>query len=306
MPNGGVKAMSETREVETAAYSGWVMVVVLFLVLLVLGLWGYHAISNEVAHHAVRHVVSIVVWGLVTVVWFVLLFGFFTLQPNMGAVLILFGKYRGTVRVSGFHWANPLLIKEKVSLRARNLAGDTLKVNDSRGNPIEISLVVVWRVTDTARAMFDVDEYEDYVRVQSEAALRHLAMAYPYDTFEGDTLSLRGSVDEISVALQKEVQERVSQAGVFVQEARISHLAYAPEIASAMLQRQQADAIVAARQRIVEGAVGMVEMALDKLQDHKTVDLDEERKAAMVSNLLVVLCGRGEPQPVVNTGTLYT
>ncbi len=242
---------------------------------------------------------------LALIFWFVLMFGFFTLQPNMAAVLILFGKYVGTVDQSGFHWANPLLTKKKVSLRAHNLAGETLKVNDSRGNPIEISLVVVWRVTNTAKAAFDVEDYEDYIRVQSESALRHLAMAYPYDTFENETLSLRGSVDEISVALEKEVQERAANAGIEVQEARISHLAYASEIAGAMLQRQQADAIVAARQRIVEGAVGMVEMALEKLEAHQTVTLDEERKAAMVSNLLVVLCGEKAAQPIVNAGTLY-
>ncbi len=302
-----VKTRTETQEVPRATYNGWLMVFLLFLIIPpALGYWGYSGISSEVAHHAPRYVVYIVAWGVVTLIWFVLLFGFFTLQPNMSAVLILFGKYTGTVLTSGFHWANPLLIKNKVSLRAHNLAGETLKVNDSRGNPIDISLVVVWRVTNTAKAVFDVEEYEDYVHVQSEAALRHMAMSYPYDTFEGDTLSLRGSLDEVSTTLQTEVQERVVRAGVFVEEARISHLAYAPEIAGAMLQRQQAEAIVAARVRIVEGAVSMVEMALDKLEKHKTIALDEERKAAMVSNLLVVLCGRGEAQPIVNTGTLYT
>ena len=178
-------------------------------------------------------------------------------------------------------------------------------MNDLRGNPIEIAVVVVWRVTDTAQAVFDVEDFVDYITVQSESALRHLAMAYSYDTFEGDELSLRGSVDEVSEALEKEVQNRVSRAGILIEEARISHLAYAPEIAGAMLQRQQAEAIVAARTRIVDGAVGMVEMALDKLEQHKTVDLDEERKAAMVSNLLVVLCGEKAAHPVINAGTLY-
>jgi regulator of protease activity HflC (stomatin/prohibitin superfamily) len=288
------------------------MVIVLIAVGAALGYAGYAVIRAVAlpepasALSMTVKVISIVVWGLLTAVWSVCLFGFFTLQPNMAAVLILFGKYTGTAQSSGFHWANPLLLKKKVSVRARNLNGEKLKVNDLRGNPIEIALVVVWRVTDTARAVFDVDEFEDYVRVQSEAALRHLAMAYSYDTFEGDTLSLRGSVDEVSEALQKEVQERVARAGVLVEEARISHLAYAPEIAGAMLQRQQAEAIVAARSRIVEGAVSMVEMALERLEEHKTVELDGERKAAMVSNLLVVLCGRGEAQPIVNTGTLYT
>jgi regulator of protease activity HflC (stomatin/prohibitin superfamily) len=211
----------------------------------------------------------------------VLWFGFFTLQPNIAAVLTLFGKYKGTVHESGFHWANPFFGKHKVSLRAHNLNSEKLKVNDLRGSPIEIALVMV-------------------------AALRHLAMSYPYDIFEGDVLSLRGSVDEVSQTLQKEVQARVSRAGVLVEEARISHLAYAPEIANAMLQRQQADAIVAARSRIVDGAVGMVEMALAKLSEHKVIDMDDERKAAMVSNLLVVLCGHEQAHPVVNTGTLYT
>lgn len=191
-------------------------------------------------------------------------------------------------------------------MRAHNLNGEKLKVNDLRGNPIEIAVVVVWRVMDTAQAVFDVEDFEDYITVQSEAALRHLAMAYPYDTFDGEELTLRGSVDEVSTGLEKEVQERVARAGILVEEARISHLAYAPEIAGAMLQRQQAEAVVAARQRIVDGAVGMVEMALDRLEQHKTIDLDEERKAAMVSNLLVVLCGDKAVHPVINTGTLYT
>jgi len=289
----------ETRELRTTTFSGWAMLGVLFVVGLLLGYAGYRLIR-------VQHVVGIVTWALVTLVWGLLLCGFFTLQPNIAAVLILFGKYRGTDRTSGFRWANPLLLKKKVSLRAHNLNGEKLKVNDLRGNPIEIALVVVWRVTDTAKAVFDVEHYQDYVTVQSESALRHLTMAYPYDTFEGEELSLRGSVDEVSEALQQEVQKRVTRAGIEIEEARISHLAYAPEIAGAMLQRQQAEAIVAARQRIVEGAVGMVEMALEKLEEHKTIDLDPERKAAMVSNLLVVLCGDKAVHPVVNAGTLYT
>jgi len=297
----------ETREVKTAAFNGWAAIVVLIITGVWLAYWGYAAIRNVSVLHArdFVSVMNIVVWGVATLVWFVLWFGFFTLQPNLSAVLILFGKYTGTVDASGFHWANPLLIKKKVSRRSHNLNGDKLKVNDQRGNPIEIAVVVVWQVTNTAKAVFDVEDFQDYVSVQSEAALRHLAMGYSYDTFEGDTLSLRGSTDEVSAALQKELAERVAKAGVLVEEARISHLAYAPEIAGAMLQRQQAEAIVAARTRIVDGAVGMVEMALAKLQEHKTIDLDDERKAAMVSNLLVVLCGQGHAQPVVNTGTLY-
>jgi regulator of protease activity HflC (stomatin/prohibitin superfamily) len=288
----------ETREIKTTTQSGWVLLAVLVAAGLALGYLGWVAIRAV-------HVWGIVFWGLAVLTWFVLLFGFYTLQPNVSAVLILFGRYKGTDGTSGFRWANPLLIKKKVSLRAHNLNGERLKVNDLRGNPIEIALVVVWRVTDTAKAVFDVEDYRDYVTVQSESALRHLAMSYSYDTFDTDELTLRGSMDEVSDALQKEVQERVARAGIEVEEARIAHLAYAPEIAGAMLQRQQADAIVAARQRIVEGAVGMVEMALEHLEQHKTVDLDEERKAAMISNLLVVLCGDKAVHPVVNAGTLY-
>lgn len=289
----------ETRESKRSALNGWLVVSVLFGAALGLGYFGYWSIREQA-------VVFIVAWAVLTLIWLFLCFGFFTLQPNMCAVMILFGRYKGTVKQSGFHWANPLIIKKKVSIRAHNLNGQKLKVNDSRGNPIEIALVVVWSVVDTARAVFDVEDFVDYVMVQSEAALRHLAMSYPYDTFEGDTLSLRGSVDEVSAGLQQEVQERVERAGVKIEEARIAHLAYAQEIAGAMLQRQQAEAIVAARQKIVDGAVGMVEMALSKLEEHNTVELDEERKASMISNLLVVLCGQGHATPVVNTGTLYS
>ncbi len=296
----------KTHEIDRKPSNGWAVLVALFLAVLPLGAYGPWAILNVIEHGpSVLSILYIVPWGLAVAVWFVLCFGFFTLQPNMSAVLILFGKYTGTAKTSGFKWANPLYMKKKVSMRAHNLNGQKLKVNDLRGNPIEIAVVVVWRVTDTAKAVFDVEDFDDYVSVQSEAALRHLAMAYSYDTFEGETLSLRGSVDEVSGALQKELEERVAKAGVFVEEARISHLAYAPEIAGAMLQRQQAEAVVAARARIVEGAVGMVEMALAKLEEHKTIDMDEERKAAMVSNLLVVLCGQEHAQPIVNAGTLY-
>ncbi len=289
----------QTQEKESRPLGGWLM-----LSLLVAAVLGFGAYNYWIAIPT-RSPWLIGSGGLPLALWIFLMCGFFTLQPNMAAVLVLFGKYTGTVQKSGFHWANPLLIKNKVSQRAHNLNGDKLKVNDLRGNPIEIAVVVVWRVTDTAKAIFDVEDFKDFVNVQSEAALRHVAMAYPYDIFEGDTISLRGNVDEISEALQKEVQDRVAQAGVLVEEARISHLAYAPEIAGAMLQRQQAEAIVAARTKIVEGAVGMVELALRKLEEHKTVDLDEERKAAMVSNLLVVLCGHSNAQPIINTGTLY-
>jgi regulator of protease activity HflC (stomatin/prohibitin superfamily) len=241
----------------------------------------------------------------------VLLFGHFTVQPNEAMVLLLFGAYRGTEIRSGFFWANPFLTKTRISRRARNFDGDKLKVNDKRGNPIEISAVVVWRVKDTAKAAFDVDDYAHFVRVQSESALRHLANDYAYDHGEetddsSGEFTLRSSTEEVSEALKTELSHRLAKAGVEVEEARLNHLAYAPEIASAMLRRQQAEAIIAARTKIVHGAVSMVEMAIDGLESHQVVKLDEERKAAMVSNLLVVLCSDSDAQPVVNTGSLYT
>lgn len=232
--------------------------------------------------------------------------GFFTLQPNEAAVLILFGAYRGTVLNSGFFFTNPFNRKLKISLRARNLNGEKLKVNEKRGNPIEIAAVVVWRVHDTAQALFDVDNYENYVKIQSESAVRHVASSYAYDDGEPDEITLRGGADKVSDALTVELQERLAKAGVHVEEARLTHLAYAPEIAQAMLRRQQAEAVIAARQKIVQGAVSMVEMALNELSAKRVVNLDEERKAAMVSNLLVVLCGESEAHPVINTGTLYS
>ena len=233
--------------------------------------------------------------------------GFYTLQPNQAGALVLFGNYKGTVKENGFFWRNPFCAVKRISQRSRNLNGDKLKVNDKRGNPIEIAAVVVWMVADTAEALFEVDNYEEYVKIQSEAAIRHLANRYPYDSDEQEEIvSLRHGTDEVSEELKKELQERLSRAGVVVQEARISHLAYAPEIAGAMLRRQQAEAVISARKKIVEGAVSMVEMALIQLKDKNVVDLDEERKAAMVSNLLVVLCGEESAKPIVNTGTLYT
>ncbi len=231
--------------------------------------------------------------------------GLFTVQPNQAAVLILFGTYVGTVRQSGWWWTNPFNTRKRISLRVRSLNGRTIKVNDHAGNPVEIAAVVVWRVLETAQATFDVENYEDFVPVQSETAVRHLASAYPYDEPDHDAISLRGSTDKVSEFLRAELQERLRTAGVEVIEARLSHLAYAPEIAGAMLQRQQAAAIIAARQRIVDGAVGMVEMALERLSKNRIVDLDEERKAAMVSNLLVVLCGERAATPVLNAGTLH-
>ena len=231
--------------------------------------------------------------------------GLFMVNPNEGRVLQLFGNYVGTARTPGLRWANPFLTKRAVSLRVRNFESSHLKVNDSDGNPIEIACVVVWKVVDTAEAVFEVDDYEHYVRVQAEAALRNLATSYPYDAHDDQHTSLRGHTTAVADHLKREVQERLAKAGVQVIEARISHLAYAPEIAAAMLQRQQAGAIIAARQRIVEGAVGMVEMALHQLSEKSLVTLDDERRAAMVSNLLVVLCGERGAQPIVNTGTIY-
>jgi regulator of protease activity HflC (stomatin/prohibitin superfamily) len=234
-----------------------------------------------------------------------LLCGVFIVNPNEGRVLQFFGDYAGTVKTPGLRWANPLFTKKRISLRVRNFESARLKVNDHEGNPIEIAAVVVWRVVDTAEAVFQVDDYQNFVKVQSESAVRNMATSYNYDSHQEGEMSLRGNTLEVADHLKKEIQDRLAQAGVEVMEARISHLAYAPEIAQAMLQRQQAGAIIAARQRIVEGAVGMVEMALDMLSKREILDLDHERRAAMVSNLLVVLCGERSVQPVVNTGTIY-
>ena len=246
--------------------------------------------------------------GIATTVAVLLFVGLFVVNPNDSRVLVLFGTYKGTVKKNGFCWANPFFLKRSITLRARNLNGQKLKVNDKNGNPIEIAAVVVWQVDDTYRAAFDVDDYENYVIIQSEAAVRHLAGSYPYDSFEDEpeqVLTLRGGTDKVAQVLESELGDRFHRAGVHVIEARISHLAYAPEIAEAMLRRQQATAVVAARFQIVNGAVSMVEMALDKLAERNIVQLDEERKAAMVSNLLVVLCSEVSASPVVNAGTLY-
>jgi len=305
--------------------NGWIM---LFLLIAILAA---NIVGCVLTHPegllAIAAVVIFVAVGILST-------GFFTLQPNEARVLVLFGAYKGTVRTSGFHWANPFYSngrtqqalleaglngakssilsrgrrpgRNKISLRARTLNGERLKVNDKCGNPVEIAAVVVWRIQDTAQAFFDVDDYENYVPIQSESALRHLANLYNYDEGEGEGPSLRGNVDEVSAALQAELQERLAKAGVVVDEARLTHLAYAPEIAQVMLRRQQAEAVIAARKRIVEGAVSMVDMALRELASKHVVDLDDERRAAMVSNLMVVLCSESEVHPVVNTGTLYT
>ncbi len=231
--------------------------------------------------------------------------GFFMVQPNQGKVMTFFGSYVGTAKSNGLRWSIPFFKRKNISLRVRNFESNQMKVNDNHGNPIEIATVVVWSVDDTAEAMFEVDDYISFVNIQSESALRNMATSYPYDQHDGDEIALRSHPKEVSEALKIEIQERLEKAGVRVHEARISHLAYAPEIANAMLQRQQASAIIAARRLIVDGAVGMVEMALTQLSEKSIVELDDERKAAMVSNLLVVLCSDKSTQPVVNTGSLY-
>jgi regulator of protease activity HflC (stomatin/prohibitin superfamily) len=248
---------------------------------------------------------AIVVTALAVVVEAFLVAGVFVVNPNEGRVMQLFGDYVGTVKTAGLRWANPFYTKKRISLRVRNFESARLKVNDAEGNPIEIAAVVVWRVVDTAEAVFEVDDYQNFVKVQTEAAVRNLATRYKYDAHLEDELSLRGNTAEVADHLKTEIQDRLAKAGVDVLESRISHLAYAPEIAQAMLQRQQAGAIIAARQRIVEGAVGMVQMALDMLSSREILHLDNERRAAMVSNLLVVLCGERSTQPVINAGTIY-
>ena len=317
--------------------NGWAMLVLLIAALLAdIGLMVF-SIKDGVETTGEPHVGLLLFSALALPVLIILLTGLFTLQPNQARVLLLFGAYKGTVRTPGFHWGNPFysngpqqaaswranlvaakmgasstagqrpLGRNKISLRARTLNGDKLKVNDKRGNPIEIAAVVVWRVEDSAQAMFDVDNYENYVPIQSESALRHLASLYAYDHSEEDTeITLRSNVDDVSKSLRDELQERLAKAGVVVDEARLTHLAYAPEIAQAMLRRQQAEAVIAARTKIVQGAVSMVDMALKELAEKSVVHLDDERRAAMVSNLMVVLCGESEVHPVVNTGTLYT
>ena len=327
-----------THEFETRALPGFAMLLFNILWLIACPVL---IISSAIAAH--QHG-SEMHWGIPAgllgfVAGVICLFGYFTLQPNEARVQILFGSYKGTVRRSGFHWANPFYSRSrggsrgsldektrprsqrdvintvraamspanstKLSLRAHNFNSETLKVNDKRGNPVEIAAVVVWRVGDTAQAAFDVEDYKSYVQVQSESAIRSIASGFAYDHGEEHEPTLRGSADEVAQALQEELQARLNKAGVMVDEARLTHLAYAPEIASVMLRRQQAEAIVAARQLIVRGSVGMVQTALAELEKHNVVNLDEERRAAMVSNLLVVLCGNAEATPVINAGTLY-
>ena len=286
------------RERQLGTVPGPPMAILFFVVLVGL-------VYTLIAGAAVRPAILTIGLGVLTLLDLLLFAGLFVVNPNEGRVLQLFGDYAGTVKTPGLRWANPLYTKKRISLRVRNFESARLKVNDHDGNPIEIAAVVVWRVVDTAEAVFQVDDYQNFVKVQTESAVRNLATRYTYDAHEEHQTSLRGSTAAVAKDLQHEIQERLAKAGVQVIEARLSHLAYAPEIASAMLRRQQAGAIIAARQKIVEGAVGMVDMALARLAESNQVQLDEERKAAMVSNLLVVLCSDRDAQPVVNTGTLY-
>jgi len=281
------------EEKSTTALSGYAAIVIL-LIALFMAFAGFA--YNNVLVSIGGVIISLLIFKGLTVI-----------NPNDSKVLILFGEYIGTVKKDGFFWINPLAVKHRVSLKARNLNGHKMKVNDKLGNPIEIAAVTVWKVKDTAKALFEVDDYIQYVEVQSEAAVRHLANLFAYDNFEveEDTITLKDGAQQVSEMLERELNERLERAGIDVIEARITHLAYAQEIASAMLQRQQATAVVAARKQIVEGAVGMVEMALERLSEKEIVHLDEERKAAMVSNLLVVLCGEKSVSPIVNAGTLY-
>ena len=286
------------REIERKVASGGIMLVLLLAAtgFAVLGLVGAARSAN---------VGQAILMALLLVMLVILWTGLFTVQPGQGRVLQLFGAYVGTVRAPGLRWANPFFTKRAISLRVRNFETAKLKVNDHNSNPIEIAAVVVWQVTDTAEALFEVDNYEEYVRVQSESALRGLANQYPYDAHEADQKSLSANTQEVAEKLKLEIQDRLAKAGVKVLEARVSHLAYSPEIAGVMLRRQQASAVISARQKIVDGAVGMVEQALAQLSDRQIVRLDDERKATMVGNLLVVLCSEQATQPVVNAGSIY-
>lgn len=292
-----------TKEKSIPVVSGWTM-----LVLTIGGFLGFIALVASFIFTAVNNEPNFWLIGSAVPLLIGSVFccsGFFTLQPNEASVITLFGNYKGTVRDDGFHWTNPFRTRKKISLRSRNFNSPTLKVNDKRGNPVEIGAVVVWKVEDSAQAVFDVENYRAFVEIQTESALRTLASAYSYDDGEEGEVTLRSGLDEIAKSLAVRLQERLDKAGVLIEEARISHLAYAQEIAQAMLKRQQAEAIIAARKKIVEGAVTMVEMALEDLEAKQVVHLDDERKASMVSNLLVVLCSESEAQPIVNAGTLY-
>lgn len=298
MASDKVIALTATSERQAATFSGYLMLTVLFLAILA-DVYGIGRLGNGADLTTLATVL------FATVVFVLVMPGFYMLQPNQAVAITLFGEYRGTDRVTGLRWTWPWMGKKKVSVRANNFISEKIKVNDLRGNPIEMAAQIMWRVVDTAQALFDVDDYKQFVRVQVEAAIRTIGSRYPYDDFEHQEISLRGNHDEVGAALKTELIARLAVAGITIDECGFTYLAYATEIAGAMLRRQQAQAVVAARKTMVEGAVGMVEMALASLSEKKVVELDDERRAAMVSNLMVVLVGDRDTQPVVNTGTLY-
>jgi len=299
MANDKVIALTATSERQAATLSGYAMLIILLLAI-VADIYGIRQLATF-GNHAIGLLIVVVA----TIAFIIVMPGFYMLQPNQAAAITLFGSYQGTDRNTGLRWTFPWLAKKKVSVRANNFISDKIKVNDLRGNPIDMAAQIMWRVVDTAQALFDVDDYKQFVRVQVEAAIRTIGSRYPYDDFEHQEVTLRGNHDQVGAELKSELSARLSVAGITIDECGFTYLAYATEIASAMLRRQQAQAVVAARQTLVEGAVGMVEMALASLSEKKVVELDDERRAAMVSNLMVVLCGERDTQPVVNTGTLY-
>jgi regulator of protease activity HflC (stomatin/prohibitin superfamily) len=299
MTESNVIALNMSRERPAATMSGYMMLALLLLSI-VAQIWGVYELAND--NNGALQITTVIVAPIVLI--FVAC-GFYMLQPNQAAAITLFGDYKGTDRTTGLRWVLPWLMRRKVSVRANNFISEKIKVNDLRGNPIEMAAQIVWRVVDTAQALFDVDDYKEFVRVQVEAAIRTIGSRYPYDDFEHLEVTLRGNHDEVGAELRKELIARLAVAGITIDECGFTHLAYATEIAGAMLRRQQAQAVVAARKTLVEGAVGMVEMALEMLSEKNVVHLDDERRAAMVSNLMVVLCGERDTQPVVNTGTLY-
>ena len=302
MANDKIIALNATMERRAETFSGYLMLVLLLLVAVCQVFGIYSLASNRYGEVSILPLVAVIVGPVLLI--FILL-GFYMLQPNQAAALTMFGSYKGTDRVTGLRWTLPWLMRKKLSVRANNFISEKIKVNDLRGNPIEMAAQIVWRVVDTAQALYDVDDYKQFVRVQVEAAIRTIGSRYPYDDFEHQEVTLRGNHDQVGGELRTELQARLAVAGITVDECGFTHLAYAQEIAGAMLRRQQAQAVVAARKTLVEGAVGMVEMALAMLSEKNVVELDDERRAAMVSNLMVVLCGERDTQPVVNTGTLY-
>ena len=300
MTESTVFALTSSRERPAATASGYLMLLLLLLAI-VLQIFGIVSLAND--RDGPLEIGAVVIAPIAILL---IASGFYMLQPNQAAAITLFGDYKGSDRTTGLRWVIPWMMRKKLSVRANNFISDRIKVNDLRGNPIEMAAQIVWRVVDTAQALFDVDDYSQFVRVQVEAAIRTIGSRYPYDDFEHMEVTLRGNHDQVGIELRTELQERLAVAGITVDECGFTHLAYAQEIAGAMLRRQQAQAVVAARKTLVEGAVGMVEMALSMLSEKNVVELDDERRAAMVSNLMVVLCGERDTQPVVNTGSLYT